>query len=372
MSGEDELPLLRWRPFSLPMRQRFHAAHGATDSREGVVVELTDGDGRRGCGEASPVPSLGTGEVADVLSLLERHGASLAAPEAAVGLPAGPGVAALRCALDVAALDLAGQRRGLPLSAVLAEQPAPWVAVNAVIGGGPPFEVAQYGLEAMQRGYSVLKLKVGLVSVEEDERRVAMLREACPEATIRLDANCAWDERTAVEAIAAFYPHRIELLEQPVAAGDVEALARIREAAPLRIAADEAVDDPRTLDRLLELRAADVVVLKPMLLGGLRPALDVARRAYEAGVNAYVTTTFDSSIGTLAALHLAAALPQDAAHGLATGEHLGADVVADIVLPRAGRLAVPPGPGLGAVIDEAALDAVATAPWSAPSTEARP
>lgn len=368
MSGEDEVSLLRWRPFSLPMRQRFHAAHGATDSREGVVVELTDGDGRRGCGEASPTPSLGMGEAADVLSLLERHGAALAAPEVAAGLEAGPGVAALRCALDVAALDLEGQRRGVPISAVLAEQPAPWVAVNAVIGGGPPFEVAQYGREAMERGYSVLKLKVGLVSVEEDEQRVAMLREACPEATIRLDANCAWDEPTAVEAIRAFYPHRIELLEQPVAAGDVEALARIREVAPLRIAADEAVDDPETLERLLEMRAADVVVLKPMLLGGLRPALEVARRAYEAGINAYATTTFDSSIGTLAALHLAAALPQDAAHGLATGEHLGADVVVETVLPRAGRLAVPVGTGLGAAIDGAALDSAATAPWS----EARP
>ncbi len=372
MSAEDELPLLRWRPFRLPMRQRFHAAHGATDSREGVIVELTDGDGLRGCGEASPMPSLGMGESADVLALLERHGAALATPGVAASLDPGPGVAALRCALDVAALDLDGQRRGLPISAVLAEQPAPWVAVNAVIGGGPPFEVAQYGREAMERGYSVLKLKVGLVSVAEDEQRVAMLREACPEATIRLDANCAWDEQTATEAMAAFYPHRIELLEQPVAAGDVEALARIRAAAPLRIAADEAVDDAETLERLLELRAADVVVLKPMLLGGLRPALEVARRAYEAGINAYATTTFDSSIGTLAALHLAAALPQDAAHGLATGEHLGADIVAETVLPRAGRLAVPVGAGLGVAIDEAALDAAATAPWSAPSTETRP
>jgi o-succinylbenzoate synthase len=363
MNEAPAVEFIRWRAFRLPMRRRFEAAHGSMDDREGVAIEIVDAGGRRGCGEASPMPSLGMGDVADVLALLEEHGAALVGLDASTP-PPGPGVSSLRCALDVATLDLEGQRRGVPVTALLTEVPAPWVAVNAVIGGGPPLEVAEHGREAMEHGYSVLKLKVGVAGVAEDEERVAALRAACPEATIRLDANGAWDEPTAGEAIDAVYPHRIELLEQPVPAEDVEALARIREAAPLRIAADEAVDDPLTLERLLELRAADVLVLKPMMLGGVRAALDVARRAYEAGINAYATTTFDSSIGTVASLHLAAALPQDAAHGLATGEHLGADIVARTVRPRAGRLAVPVSPGLGVALDDGALDAVATAPWS--------
>ncbi len=101
-----------------------------------------------------------------------------------------------------------------------------------------------------------------------------------------------------------------------------------------------------------------------MFLGGISPAVTLAERAAEHSIGAFATTTFDSSIGTAAALHLAAALPTDAAQGLGTGAHLGADVVAQTLLPRAGRLALPSSAGLGIAPDPEALDAVATAPWT--------
>lgn len=354
---------LRWRPFRLQMRHRFQAAHGTLDDREGVLVSLHDAEGRVGTGEASPMPSLGHGSVQDVLALLDTHGADLLDEACAEGLT-GPGAAALRCALDVASLDLRGQVAGRTVASLLADAPpAPWVMANAIIGGGSPYEVARYGREAVDQGYAVLKVKVGVVSVSEDHRRLSSLREACPEAVIRLDANGAWDEDTATEALHAFAPLGIELLEQPVATHDVAALARLREQAPMRIAADEAVGDPEGLERILEQRAADLLVLKPMVLGGLTAAAAVAARAAQHGIGAFVTTTFDSSIGTAAALHLAASLPADAAHGLATGEHLATDVTATTLVPARGRLVLSEAPGLGVTVDEAALEAAATAPW---------
>jgi len=353
---------LRWRPFRLPMRHRFEAAHGALDDREGVILQLVDASGVTGTGEASPMASLGMGTATDVLALLDAHAPSLLAGGT---VPDGPGATALRCALDVAALDLRGRSAGRPVAALLAEAPpAGWVQANAVIGSGAPAEIARYASEAWESGYRVLKLKVGAASVKEDVARVTAVREACQEATIRLDANGAWDEATAVSAINALVPLHVELIEQPVAANDVAALARVRERSPMRIAADEAVGNPDTLAEVLELRAADLIVLKPMLLGGITAAIDVANRAFERGIGAFATTTFDSSIGTAAALHLAAALPWDAAHGLGTGEHLAADVTSTTLRPSQGRLALPDGPGLGVDLDDAALDAVATAPWS--------
>lgn len=352
---------LRWRLFRLPMRHRFEAAHGALDDREGVIVQLVDADGVTGTGEASPMPSLGHGTVADVLALLEAHGAGILANE---GVPDGPGALALRCALDVAALDLRGRRDGRPIAALLAEaEPAEWVQANAVLGSGEPGEVSEFAREAWNAGYAVLKLKVGARELEDDVARVAAVREAAPEAVIRLDANGAWSEAQATEALHALYPHRIELIEQPVAASAVEALARIHDQSAMRIAADEAVVDPSTLAQVLELRAVDLIVLKPMMLGGVTAAAEVARRAFEHGIGAFVTTTFDSSIGTAAALQLAASLPWDAAHGLGTGEHLAADVTATTMLASGGRIALPAGPGLGIDLSEDALEAVATGPW---------
>ncbi len=354
---------LRWRPFRVQMRHRFQAAHGALDDREGVLITLRDAEGRTGIGEASPMSSLGQGCAADVLALLEQHGAALLDADAASALD-GPGANALRCALDVATLDLRAQAAGRPVAALLAEAPpAPWVMANAVIGGGTAYEVARYGREAVDAGYAVLKVKVGVSSVSEDHRRLSALREACPEAVIRLDANGAWDEATALEAISAFSPLGIELLEQPVPAADVAALARVRERAPMRIAADEAVGDPEALEAILQQRAADLLVLKPMILGGLTASVAIAARAAERGIGAFVTTTFDSSLGTAAALHLAASLPADAAHGLGTGEHLATDVLPTTILPERGRLTLPAAAGLGVTLDEDALEAVATAPW---------
>ncbi|MSQ29224.1 MAG: o-succinylbenzoate synthase [Dehalococcoidia bacterium] len=357
---------LRWRPFRLPFHTRFEAAHGQTAFRDGVLIEVRDGYGHTGIGEASPYPSLGGGTVDDVLVLVARYGLRIF--EGGV-LTAGTGVAALQCAADAAMLDLEGHAAGKPVAALLLDVPAAAVAVNAVIGSGTPEEVVGYALDAVRAGYQVLKLKVGASPLTDEVACIAAVREACPNATIRLDANGAWDEGAARAAIDAFAPHRIEWLEQPVPPHDIAALARIHASSPIRIAADESLTDPLLRERVLEQDAAGVVVLKPMMLGGIRPALDFGHRAIDRRMAVVVTTTFDSSIGTAVALHLAAALGDVApgtgvAHGLSTGEHLAADLVANSLLPLSGRLFVPLASGLGVEVDADALDAVATAPWS--------
>ncbi|RLT39452.1 MAG: o-succinylbenzoate synthase [Chloroflexi bacterium] len=357
---------LRWRPFRLPLRARFEAAHGQTAFRDGVLIEARDADGHTGIGEASPYPSLGGGTVDDVLGLLARQGLAIFDDGVLVG---GSGVEALRCAADAALLDLDGHATGRSVAALLSQVPAPSVAANAVIGAGTPDEVVAYALDAVRAGYSVLKLKVGVAPLADDVARVEAVRAACPDAAIRLDANGAWDEASARAAIEAFAPSRIEWLEQPVPPHDIDALTRLQAASPIRLAADESLIDPAFRERVLAEGAASVVVLKPMMLGGIRVALDFGRRAIDAGMTVVVTTTFDSSIGTAVALHLAAALGDiapgtDVAHGLSTGEHLAADLVAQPLLPLGGRLFVPHALGLGVEVSEAALDRLATAPWS--------
>jgi o-succinylbenzoate synthase len=357
---------MRWRPFRLPLRHRFEAAHGALTDRAGVLLELRAAAGTIGVGEASPYPSLGDGTVEDVLRLLAAHAAAiLADPSRALARldMRAHGVAALRCALDVALLDIEARQRGVPVAALLVASPATSVAVNAVIGGGPPEEVAAFGVEALAAGYTALKVKVGVGSVDLDVARVEALRASCPDATIRLDANGAWTEAQAREALTRLAPLDIELVEQPIGVADVDALARLR-AVGIPLAADEAVTSLDAAERLLAARAVDLLVLKPMRLGGLRPALAIAQAAAAAAVGSIATTTFDSSIGTAVALQFAAALPHGGrAHGLSTGDHLAADLVTSPLLPRAGRLALPARPGLGIEVDAASLDALATGPW---------
>lgn len=380
LEAPPRLVALRWRPFRLPLRHRFEAAHAAIQDRTGVLLEIVDADGVRGIGEASPLPSLGDGTVADVLALLEEHGPAIVrdagarmtfssppspSPVAGEGIAdAVGGEAALRCALDVALLDLEGRRRGLPVARLLAERPQRSVAVNAVVGGGSAEEAVAFASEAIASGYRVVKLKVGGSELDADVARVEAVRRACPDGVIRLDANEAWTEAQAAKALAWLAPLGIELIEQPVRASAVCALGRLRRMALVSVAADEALAAAAVRKRVIDHGAADLVVLKPMRLGGLRPSLEIATQAAEHGIAAFVTTTFDSSIGTAAALHLAAALPaRRPADGLSTGEHLADDLVARPLVPRKGAMRVPAKPGLGIEVDDRALERLATAPW---------
>ncbi|HEU5421994.1 MAG TPA: enolase C-terminal domain-like protein, partial [Nitrolancea sp.] len=99
---------------------------------------------------------------------------------------------------------------------------------------------------------------------------------------------------------------------------------------------------------------ADVLVIKPMLAGGLRRGRAIVELAHAAGLRAIVTTTIDSGVGIAAALHLAATLPAPPlACGLATRSLLGADLVSGLPPVVAGSLHLPDGPGLGVMLSEA-------------------
>ena len=361
------LAAVRYRPFRLPMRAPMQTARAAIEYRAGVVVEFTDDAGLTGYGEASPLPEFGEGDADDVLRLIETHAWAVAGASLPDDLD-GPGAAALRCALDVAALDLEGQQRGLPVAALLTGRPRPRVAANAVISDGPPEQALAQVREAWAAGFRTFKLKVAAKPPDDDVRRVQAIRAALPDARLRLDANGGWDEPTALATLERLAASDVELVEQPVPVGADEALARIHGAAAPRIAADEGVSSVGEGRRLLAAGAVGALVLKPMRLGGLRPALALARDAAERGVPCIVTTTFDSGVGVAAALHLAAAVPSvgalpDPAHGLATADHLAADIVAAPPLPHRGALDVPARPGLGVELDPDALDAAATGPW---------
>jgi O-succinylbenzoate synthase len=186
---------------------------------------------------------------------------------------------------------------------------------------------------------------------------VAAVRDAAgPRVALRIDANGAWDVDTAIAMINAMEPYGIELVEQPVAAADVAGLRRVRDAVSVPVAADEAVTDAASAERLLAEGAADVLVVKPAVVGGLREARRIIELASVYGADAVVTSAFEAGPGVAAALHLAATLPRPArACGLATLELLADDLIERGPPVVDGRMVVPSGAGAGVTIDRAAL-----------------
>ena len=129
----------------------------------------------------------------------------------------------------------------------------------------------------------------------------------------------------------------------------------------MAIAADEAVSDYAAAERAIA--HADVLVLKPMRLGGLSTASYIARYAASSGLGAIVTTTIDTGIATAMALHLAASLPDEGrAHGLATASLLESDLLFRPLDIQRGYMNLPASSGLGVELDDSAL-AKHTSSW---------
>ncbi|HEU5311630.1 MAG TPA: enolase C-terminal domain-like protein, partial [Candidatus Eisenbacteria bacterium] len=178
--------------------------------------------------------------------------------------------------------------------------------------------------DAAKRGFGTIKIKVGGAVPADDVARVRAARqEVGSHVRIRVDANQDWSEAEAVAALRAMESFGIEYCEQPVPAGAIESMARVRAAVSVPIAADESVADATSARRVLEARAADVIVVKPMALGGLHAARAVAAQAQEFGAGVVVTSLLESEVGRAGALHFAASLGRGRyAHGVAAGVSL--------------------------------------------------
>ncbi|WP_226482974.1 mandelate racemase/muconate lactonizing enzyme family protein [Natrinema amylolyticum] len=356
MSPNDDLSL-EYRSFSLELAEPLETADGAIDSRDGFLVRLVDdaasGDGPGddpavGYGEATPLSGW-TESREDCEAALERARDAIRTNGPSEALEAVDRQVAARHALALALADLQATRESTPLYRYLGQGPMVGrVPVNATIGDGSPTETAEEARAAVDRGFGSCKLKVGLRSVEEDVERVRRVRETVGDGVeLRADANEAWTYEEARSALESFGDLGVSILEQPLPAGALEGHADLRELQTgVSIALDEGLLE-HGVDAICDAGAADVVVLKPMALGGIDVARKVAAWLTELDVTPLVTTTIDGVVARTGAVHLAAAIPDVPACGLATGELLATDLGRDPVLLEKGSAVVPQAKGLG-------------------------
>lgn len=334
-------------PFSLGLTSPLSTARGDITERQGFLVGVNDTDAASGIGEASPLPgwtesveACQTALAATDLGSTETHPDPSTAPAAAH-------------AVELARLDRRGRNDSTPLATTLrkaafdaADAAVPQqVPVNATIGTDDIDATVAAAERAVAAGYDCLKLKAGSQSLAADLWRVRAVRAAVGDAvSLRIDANGAWEVPTAEDALDEFAALDVAYVEQPLPA---EKLASHRElrGRGVDIALDESLASA-SLSAVLEADAADVVILKPMALGGPLQAAQAAARARQAGVEPVVTTTIDAVVARTAAVHVAAAIPDIAPCGLATGSLLAADLAADPVTLAAGAVSVPTGGGL--------------------------
>jgi len=350
-----------WLPFRIPYVAPFTTAHGSEQARLGTIIRVTVDDGRVGLGEAAPLPAFGGGTLDDTLAQIAKLASRIAGHDLDAALAlldrldyAEAGMSAAACGFDTALLDVKAQVAGLPLAKLLDLRAAAAVPVNAAIGAVDISAACRAAGQAAQAGILCVKLKVGVMGTGEAElARIAAVRATLgADIRLRIDANAAWDVPEAIAIIRAAERYQLELVEQPVAAFDLAGMALVRASVHTPIAADESVGGPEQAAQVIAAGAADVLVIKPMMAGGLRRSRAIIAQAQLAGLQTLVTTTIDAGVGAAAALHLAATLPTPLACGLATGTLLVGDLLVQPIVVRNGALYLPDQPGLGVRIDE--------------------
>ena len=339
---------LAWDVLSLRTAHPFAIARGTQTEYQRVWVRLTDADGDgegggcEGWGEADP--SAYYGETADtVVAALRRLEPALPADpfdlegaEAAVARALGEGDhASARTAVSAALHDLVGKRLGVPLWKLWGLDPARAPLSSFTIGLAEPELLRAKVREAAS--YPILKIKVG---TPDDERVLRTVRDVT-DKPLRVDANAGWSSKQAIARLPLLEEMGVELVEQPVAPGDLAGLAAVHRASRIPVFADESCRVAADIPALAG--AVDGINIKLAKCGSLREALRMIAVARAHHLRVMIGCMVESSLGITAAAHLTPLLDfvdLDGAALLADDPFAGASIAG-------GRVSLPTAPGLG-------------------------
>ena len=213
-----------------------------------------------------------------------------------------------KAAVDMALYDLYSQNLNAPLYKVLGGN-SKEIETDLTISVNDIPQMVADSLKAIEKGFSILKVKVGKEGLKDVER-IAAIREAVGNnIRIRVDANQGWSAKDAVRIISKMEDMglMVDLVEQPVRAHDFEGMKYVTAHTYTRILADESVFSPEDAIRICDERAADMMNIKLMKTGGIYEALKICAIAEIYQIECMVGCMLESKIAVSAAAHLAAA-----------------------------------------------------------------
>ncbi|MEU3923366.1 dipeptide epimerase [Streptomyces sp. NPDC029004] len=342
-----------------PYRRPFVISSGTSPELISLVVEVRTADGESGFGEASPMTAY-TGEtLAGLEAALTEHAApaligrdprDLAGAHTAMDA-AIRGQHLAKAALDIALHDLAARAAGWPVHLLLGGCVRPRVPTTWVVGLGTVEEMVEEATAYAAKGFTHIKVKGG-EDPDLDVALVRSVRESVPDSVeLSLDANEGYDPGTAARTVARLADAGLDLVEQPLPRWDLTGMAALRGGGGVRVMADESMQSPHDALEIVRRGAADVLNIKILKVGGLHRARQIAAVAESAGLAVKIGTMPELGVASLAAAHLAAALPHATVPAdlvgplLVDAEPLARSAFAGVV--DTGWVEVPVGPGLG-------------------------
>ncbi|MCH5221473.1 MAG: o-succinylbenzoate synthase [Muribaculaceae bacterium] len=199
------------------------------------------------------------------------------------------------------------------------------IPINGLIWMGDKATMVRRIKEKLDAGFKVLKLKIGGINFDDELDLLRYIRREyrADILEIRLDANGSFKAEEALDRLNKLSEYGIHSLEQPIKAGQAEAMALICSRSPIAIALDEELIGTRSYDgarRLVEDIRPQYLVLKPALCGGFSGADDYVDIANTLGIGWWATSALESNVGLYAIARWVASKAVAMPQGLGTGQ----------------------------------------------------
>jgi o-succinylbenzoate synthase len=349
--------------FTIPLKEPFVISLGAQYDAESVIVVIKT-NGHTGFGECSPYMSI-NGESLDTCFIVGQYLAQVLKGTDALDIKdciramdkTIYGNNSIKSAFDMALYDIASQHAGVPLYKYLGGRNNKTLVTDYTVSLGTAKKMAEDAAKYHAEGFPVIKVKLG-ESTHKDAERIHLIREAIGyEIPLRIDANQGWDIKTAIETLKELERYNIQHCEEPIPRWDFMRLRKVRKKSPIPIMADESCCDHHDAERLIDLKACDMINIKLGKSGGLYDALKIISLAEKAKMKMQVGAFMESRLGMTAFAHLALRSDNILYCDFDTPLMFTEDPVSGgMTYHENGVVKVPDTPGLGASIDEAYLD----------------
>jgi len=258
---------------SWPIAGSFTISRASKTAADVVVVTLSE-DGAVGRGECVPYPRYNE-TVPGVIAALEAARGDIERGCTRAHVPRLLELHAAQNALDCALWDLEAKRTGKPVWQLAGLAPPQPLVTAYTLSLDTPEAMAAAAAKSSHR--PLLKLKLGR---DGDAERLRLIRKAVPRSRLIVDANEGWSPDTLAALLAVCAEVNVELVEQPLPAGNDEALRRLTR--NVIVCADESAHDRAGLDRLVG--KYDAINIKLDKTGGLTAALALAEAAKAKGL----------------------------------------------------------------------------------------
>lgn len=302
---------------SVPLITPFKTALRTVNSVEDIIVIVETDSGKIGYGEAPPTGVITGDTTGAIIGAINDHikksvvGMEIENIEAIMDKLNKSIVknTSAKAGVDIAIFDLYGQLYNAPLYKLFGGYRKE-IETDITISVNSPEEMAKDSIKAINRGFSTLKIKVGVDDSSIDILRMKAIREAVGyDVNLRIDANQGWKPKEAIKTLRKMEDAglNIELVEQPVAAHDIEGLKLVTDNVDVPVMADESVFSPMDAVKIMQQRAADYINIKLMKTGGLNNAIKICNAAEIYGMECMLGCMLEAKISVTAAVHLAAA-----------------------------------------------------------------